>query len=168
MQRLHVPCRAHALAAATHTCDELHIARSHQFQAVALAEGCSRRECQGAARGRGTFLQKFSSLRTSISETSCGVVTTSAPSTPDARRNCAMLMCSSLVPGGASTTSTSSGPQTTSCAAAAASGSQTVGPTLTLLQLAPGGASTTSTSRVPQTTSCAAAAASGSRLPAIP
>lgn len=45
--------------------------------------------------------QKLSSLRTSAIATSCGVLTTTAPSTPASRRYCTMLMCSSLVPGGA-------------------------------------------------------------------
>jgi hypothetical protein len=56
------------------------------------------------ARERRTFLQKDSSLRTSASDTSCGVVTTTAPSMPHSRMYCVMDMCSSEVPGGASTT----------------------------------------------------------------
>jgi hypothetical protein len=48
-----------------------------------------------------TFLQKLISFRTSIIDTSCGVVTTIAPSTPVALRYCAIEMCSSEVPGGA-------------------------------------------------------------------
>jgi len=51
-----------------------------------------------------TFRQKLISLRTSMRDTSWGVVTMTAPSTWLALRYCAMEMCSSEVPGGASTT----------------------------------------------------------------
>jgi len=44
-----------------------------------------------------TFLQKLISFRTSMMETSCGVVTIMAPSTFEAFKNCAMEMCSSDV-----------------------------------------------------------------------
>lgn len=41
------------------------------------------------------------SLRTSESETSCGVVTRMLPSIPESRRKFTIEMCSSEVPGGA-------------------------------------------------------------------
>mmetsp|Transcript_15787 Transcript_15787/g.51751 ORF Transcript_15787/g.51751 Transcript_15787/m.51751 type:complete len:240 (-) Transcript_15787:95-814(-) len=61
-----------------------------------------------------TLRQKLISLRTSMSATSCGVVTMMAPSIPACFKSCAMLMCSSEVPGGASTIRKSSSPQSTS------------------------------------------------------
>ena len=54
--------------------------------------------------GLRTFLQKLTSFRTSMMDTSCGVVTITAPSTFAPFRNCAMEMCSSEVPGGVSMT----------------------------------------------------------------
>lgn len=48
---------------------------------------CTR--CSSACSNAGpTFLQKFISLRTSMMETSCGVVTTTAPSTRVPFKNC--------------------------------------------------------------------------------
>ena len=50
---------------------------------------------------RPVFLQKLISLRTSAMATSCGVVTTTAPSTPQPLRYWITDRCSSEVPGGA-------------------------------------------------------------------
>mmetsp|Transcript_15325 Transcript_15325/g.51545 ORF Transcript_15325/g.51545 Transcript_15325/m.51545 type:complete len:259 (+) Transcript_15325:433-1209(+) len=58
--------------------------------------------------------QKFNSLRTSCMETSCGVVTTTAPSTFEFFKYCTTLMCSSDVPGGVSIIRKSRSPQSTS------------------------------------------------------
>ena len=76
----------------------------------------SRRRIRGERSGRvrphifsttprtGSFviLQKLSSFRTSAIATSCGVVTTTAPSIVDVLRYCTIEMCSSEVPGGVS------------------------------------------------------------------
>ena len=48
-----------------------------------------------------TLRQKLISLRTSNNDTSCGVVTITAPSTEESLRYVAIEMCSSEVPGGA-------------------------------------------------------------------
>mmetsp|Transcript_34399 Transcript_34399/g.97450 ORF Transcript_34399/g.97450 Transcript_34399/m.97450 type:complete len:213 (+) Transcript_34399:336-974(+) len=64
--------------------------------------------------GNPTFLQKLISLRTSMIETCCGVVTMMAPSGLAALRYCTMEMCSSEVPGGVSTMRKSCCPQSTS------------------------------------------------------